>query len=443
MLLKRYKYILILVIFLLAGGYLLATGDASAALVDELKNKITERNNSLGELQEEIDAYQEELDGLGKQKKTLGNELYKLNLRGKKLNKDIKYTQNKIGATGLNIEKLFLEISLKAKDIDHKKEILAETIRRINEFESQSLMEITLANDNFSDFFNDLERLEGLQNGIALYMEELRVLKIKMEEQRKEKKKEKKNLETMDIKLKDQEIIVGLNKKDKNRLLKDTKNKESNYNNLLEATLKKREKLEREIADFEDQLRVEIDPNSLPSVGSGVLRWPLAGASDKSCYNSGQPAKNCVTQYFGNTTFSKRNAGVYNGAGHNGIDFRASMGTPVLAAKSGTVVDVGDTDATCKGVSYGKWVLIKYPNNFTNLYAHLSLIKVSKGEKVTVGQTIAYSGNSGYSTGPHLHFTLFASPAVRVIDYTSKVCGTKMKLPMADKKWYLNPLLYL
>ncbi|MFA4890076.1 MAG: peptidoglycan DD-metalloendopeptidase family protein [Candidatus Paceibacterota bacterium] len=70
-----------------------------------------------------------------------------------------------------------------------------------------------------------------------------------------------------------------------------------------------------------------------------------------------------ITQYFGNTAFATANPQVYNGAGHNGIDFRAAVGAPIKAAKDGVVKGVGDTDKNCNGVSYGKWVLIEHPNN--------------------------------------------------------------------------------
>ena len=103
------------------------------------------------------------------------------------------------------------------------------------------------------------------------------------------------------------------------------------------------------MAEFESLIRVEIDPNSLPKAGSGVLSWPLDSVK--------------LTQYFGNTPFASKNPQVYNGGGHNGIDLRASVGTPVKSAGFGTVVDSGDTDASCDGVSW-QMVLIKHNNGY-------------------------------------------------------------------------------
>ena len=136
-------------------------------------------------------------------------------------------------------------------------------------------------------------------------------------------------------------------------------------------------------------------------------------------------------------------AGGYAGKGHNGIDIRASNGTEILSAESGTVRGVGDTDEVCRRASYGKWILIDHGNNLTTLYAHLSLVKVLPGQAVSRGELIGYSGNSGYATGPHLHFSVFAHEAVEIGNLKSKVCGRIMTLPLSPFNGYLDPLNYL
>jgi len=122
----------------------------------------------------------------------------------------------------------------------------------------------------------------------------------------------------------------------------------------------------------------------------------------------------------------------------------APVGTLIHAAESGIVLGVGDTDTTCRGASYGKWILIQHPNGLTTLYAHLSVIRAKKGSVVARGETIGFVGNTGYSTGPHLHFTVFASQGVQIRDLASKGCSGRIyTLPVASYNSYLNPLLYL
>ena len=87
--------------------------------------------------------------------------------------------------------------------------------------------------------------------------------------------------------------------------------------------------------------------------------------------------------------------------GYNGIDFGAPVGTPVRAAAAGSVI-------VAKGSGwnggYGLYVVVKHGNGTQTLYAHMSRLAVSSGSNVSAGQTIGYVGNTGRSTGSHLHF---------------------------------------
>jgi murein DD-endopeptidase MepM/ murein hydrolase activator NlpD len=85
---------------------------------------------------------------------------------------------------------------------------------------------------------------------------------------------------------------------------------------------------------------------------------------------------------------------------HQGVDLAVSTGTPVKAAASGTVTQAGNAG------SYGLLVIIKHANGYETRYAHNSRITVKVGQYVKQGDIIAYSGNTGNSTGPHLHFEI-------------------------------------
>ncbi|MFA5577766.1 MAG: M23 family metallopeptidase, partial [Tissierellaceae bacterium] len=90
--------------------------------------------------------------------------------------------------------------------------------------------------------------------------------------------------------------------------------------------------------------------------------------------------------------------GMRRGRMHNGLDIAAKTGTPINAADGGKVVFAGT-----KG-TYGKMVEIDHGNGYKTRYAHCSSILVKVGDKVYKGQHIANVGNTGNSTGPHLHF---------------------------------------
>ena len=86
---------------------------------------------------------------------------------------------------------------------------------------------------------------------------------------------------------------------------------------------------------------------------------------------------------------------------HDGLDIAVSEGTAVVAVKSGMVTEVR-TSAT-----YGKLLRYETTDGYTILYAHLSEILVKKGESIKQGQVVAKSGNTGLSTGPHLHYGIY------------------------------------
>lgn len=87
--------------------------------------------------------------------------------------------------------------------------------------------------------------------------------------------------------------------------------------------------------------------------------------------------------------------------GYNGVDFGAPVGTPVVAAAAGKVIV---SKPTGYNGGYGHYVVVEHDNGTQTLYAHLSSVVASVGDDVVKGQKIALSGNTGRSTGPHLHF---------------------------------------
>jgi murein DD-endopeptidase MepM/ murein hydrolase activator NlpD len=86
---------------------------------------------------------------------------------------------------------------------------------------------------------------------------------------------------------------------------------------------------------------------------------------------------------------------------HTGIDLRANIGTTVIAAMDGVVSVVGENRL------YGKHIIITHDNGYKTLYGHLNAYSVKQGDKVARGKKIGESGNTGYSTGPHLHFGIY------------------------------------
>ena len=107
--------------------------------------------------------------------------------------------------------------------------------------------------------------------------------------------------------------------------------------------------------------------------------------------------------------------GERSGRLHAGVDFGTPIGTPIVAASDGTVLAAGPA------TGFGQWVKLAHPGGIATVYGHISRWTVTVGQAVTAGQLIAYSGNEGHSTGPHLHFEVHSggAPVDPVAFYTA------------------------
>ena len=402
---------------------------ASAQGVHE---QIQSTQSKIKQLEGDIAGYERDLTKTQKERNTLANAVKTLDLSKKKLDAQVELTQNKIIATSALIEELTGKIDAHTVQINRRLASIGESIRNVSEMLGQNAVEIVLSNNTLSATLDNIYSLERLQENIRADVLELKNERTELTSDKKESETARAELLNLKSRLSDQRTLVLSNQKTKQTLLEQTKNKESNYKTLLQEKITLKQKFEQELRSYEASLRQEIDLSKLPHPGSGVLKWPLDNVT--------------ITQYFGNTEFAK--SGAYKGSGHNGVDFRATLGTTITSAGRGTVRATGNTDIGCLGGSYGQWVLIDHDSNLaglSTLYSHLSLIKVSAGDTLGAGDLIGYSGQTGYATGPHLHFGVYAKEGVRVTrlirsDGTASKCT---EMPVSPLNGYLNPLLYL
>lgn len=414
---------------------------AGADTLDELRQEINKRNEEIKKLEEEAEEFRQEVGEHQERGRTLAAELQRLDRNIAQIRRNIALTEQKIGRLELEIEVLGIEIRDKEFAIKKFRTGLGALVQAFFEKERESPLAVLLKYRAISDFLRQIDYFSFLEASILDSLGAIKELKKELEIKKAEAEVKKKEEEDLKIILDGRRAALGSERRERNYLLQQTRNQERRYQQLLSDREAKIAALADEIREIEEQIRITVDPSSLPPKGSGVLGWPLSEVGLESCWQGKDPAKNCITQFFGYTQFAS--VGGYGGRGHNGTDFRASFGTPVFAAENGVVEGVGNTDLGCRGASYGKWILIRHPNNLSTLYAHLSGISVSQGQEVKRGERIGFSGSSGYATGPHLHFSVFAAQAVEITSIKSRVCGRQMTLPIAPINGYINPLDYL
>jgi murein DD-endopeptidase MepM/ murein hydrolase activator NlpD len=392
----------------------------------DLKTKIDERNTQIKQLEEEIRQYNIAVDEAGKQAKTLQSTLKTLDLTQKKVTTDIILTDKKISKTNLTISQTKNEIADIVKNIDQNKKAIATMLQDRRILEDTSLISFFLSGKNINEIWTDMDTMRQVQNQIKIKSDDLRSLKKNLDNKQVELGEQKKELSSLKQDLSGKQQVVIATKQEKSTLLAQTKNKEQAFKELVKTKEQLKAQFEKELYEFESELNILIDPTKYAIAKHGIFSWPLDNVY--------------ITQLFGKTVGAEK---LYTSGSHNGIDFRATVGTRVKSISDGVVAGTGNTDMYAGCYSFGKWVMITHPNGLSSIYGHLSAISVNKGQQVALGDIIGYSGNSGYSTGPHLHLGVYATQGVRIEQFKNSIGCKQAIIPLADVKAYLDPIPYL
>ena len=264
------------------------------------------------------------------------------------------------------------------------------------------MLTILLSNNSLADSFAEAQNLTNLKNQLQIDIANLSNLYKQLNQKLEITKDKKSEIEARKNNLTVRQAIIKDQEQEKKVVLNQTKNQESLYAKQLAELQKQQDALEEEIYKMEEELRKSFNFSLLPSKRRGILAWPIKLKNDGGI--------GIITQKYGHTPYSNR---LYKGKPHNGLDIGVPIGTPVYAADDGIVMAVDNNDkSSWAKYQYGKYVLIKHDNGLATLYAHLSRSAVSKGQTVSRGQLIGYSGNTGYSTGPHLHFGVYWASSI-------------------------------
>jgi len=401
--------------------------------LEKLQQNIKDRGSRLAEIEKEITKYKNDLKTVGTEKKTLQNAINQLETERKKVQAEISKTETLISYTDLEINKLIIEITRTEQEIQENHSAIAQIIRSQYQDGQESMIELLLQNDHLSEFWGTIEEQESVRNKMTEKVLLLGTLQKSLDNKRKENTDKRTNLVSLKTQYHDQNSVLTNNKTEQAKLLEVTKSEEKTYQQMLAQKQEVRDQIIKDLRDFEAKIQFILDPNTIPTSGTRVFDWPLKSV--------------LITQYFGGTEFAKQNASVYAGrAYHPGIDLGTPRGTAIYAPLAGTVRAIGNTDLVPGCFSWGKWTLIDHANGLSTLYAHQDVISVSPGQKVATGEIIGYTGNTGYSTGPHLHFTVYVKAGVTVRQFneikTVTSCGPA-STPVAASDAYIDPMNYL
>jgi len=387
---------------LLAVFLLLALFSAYNPLVrgeskEDLQQTIEEKRREVENLNRQINQTQSQITTLQGQGRTLSQAIGRID-------KSIKQTDLNIKASEVNIEKLGLEIKSLTNEVQEvgdkltlKRIAVGKLLRQLQYNDSWTLLESLLTSKTLAEGIAEVNSIAAVQGSLVGEVAELERLRGDLKTTIATNDDKRGQLVVETVNLENRKVILDEQKSQKQDLLVTTKNQEGQYQKLLKSLEEEQQELLSEISDIETQLSRSFDRSTVPSRQRGMLTWPVL--------SGGGAATGIITQRYGETAYATR---YYRGRPHNGIDIGAPTGTEVRAAAGGVVTR---TDYNGLYYQYGRYVLIDHQNGLSTLYAHLSGTAVTSGQKIKNGELIGYVGSTGFSTGSHLHFGLYATPA--------------------------------
>lgn len=352
-------------------------------VIAEINKQIEAQRAKIDALTDKIKEYQTGLNANRQEKLTLQNQLMFIENQIAKINLEIELKEAEAKELSLGIEQVNLEISQTETEIDQEKDKLGEIIRVINRYEEKDHLSVLLAHESFSEFFDQVKYSNDLQKNLQKSLNRFKEAKQKLQEEEAKLNLKKEELSEILKKLEDNKNSLSEQKGSKNYLIQETQKSEKKFQTLVTDIKKEQAAANNQIIALERKLREELakkGDKKYTDLQSSALIWPVDSRR--------------ITAYFHDTSYPFRHL-----FEHSGLDFGIGKGTPVRSAESGYVAKV---ELGTKW--YGNYVMIIHGNNITTLYAHLSSVNVKPDQYVSRGQTIALSGNTGFSTGPHLHF---------------------------------------
>ena len=416
----------LVLLVILIGASALSPAATHAQSVKEIRERIEEINRERAKIDEEIAGYQAELNEISGEKQTLQGAIQTLDVSRSKTAAQIKDIQAKIRGATLRLDELSFEITDKEELIRLDRAAVSASLRAIDTADQISIIEQLMMSEDISEAWRAVDSLASVNQALRVHAQALGEAKVALAEQHTAVASTKNELSSSNVELESQKRALDINRQGKQQLLSQTQAEEAQYQALIAEKRRQQAAFEAQLFTFEAQLKQALDPSTIPTAGAGVLAYPLDNVR--------------ITQYFGATVDAKR---LYVSGTHGGIDFGASIGTPIRAALSGTVTttEVANIRSGCQ---YGKFVLLKHANGLSTIYGHMSSVAVTPGETVMTGDVIGYSGETGYATGPHLHFGVYATQGIKIVtaDQLGSTYCAGIKTVAANPEAYLDPMSY-
>lgn len=329
----------------------------------ELEAKKSETMKQVESISHEIDVYESQIDQL----------------------------ETKISDANAKISEAEKKLEENKKEHEEKEDMLKQRLVAVYESGETSYLEFLLTSQSLTDFISNYYLVSEVTQMDAELLEKIEKEKQEIEKAKKEIEESKQQLTTAKAEKEGVASKLKTTKVEKDRYVEQLTEDEKQLEKEIQELKQANARIANEIKVAEEKYKKQLEElknssssNNSSVAGSGFFMRPVNGG-----YIS-------AAEYYPSS-----------GKFHGGLDYAIPSGTPVYAAADGVVMSTANLTG-----SYGTYVVIRHVNGLQSYYAHgtYGSISVSPGQIVKKGQKIMLSGNSGNSSGPHLHFEVRKSP---------------------------------
>ena len=370
---KRWLSVLVCCAVLIVSAPITSYADST---LDHLNDQYEQLENQQQVIKDKLSATKTEKEKQEAIRSSLTSQITTTQQQITLLDNKINYLQNDIAEKEQKIEELSAEV-LEQQDLFMKR------IRSIYKSSvGTSMLGMVFGVDSLGSYLSYGKYLSRISEHDSTLLQTLADNIAELRELQQQMQVEKEDLADTKVTAESKKASLTSQKTEVESTLQDIKKMEQEY-------LADQAAIQKEM----QQIQADIDAIYAAAAGSGSqvdysttgFIYPIKGYTYISSYYGWR---------FNNTDY------------HTGVDFPAPANTPIRASASGTVIYVRTGAGYGRNWGYGNYLIVDHGGGFSTLYAHCTSIPVSVGDTVTKGQTIAYVGTTGWSTGYHLHFEI-------------------------------------
>ncbi len=380
--------------------------------------------NEITDLQNQQASNEEKLQDAENQKEQVTQEKSDVQQQVDELNSQIADYESQIGDLEYKINDLNTQISdaenkinEKQENYDKQQELLEKRLVATYESGETSFLDVLLSSKSLTDLISNYYMISEIAEADMKLMENIENEKKEIEEAKTTLEQNKQELDNSKIQKENMSQQLQVAKNEKSQYVSQLSQEEQDLQEEIDQLTQDNQKILNDIRVAQEKYKKQLEElaNKKPSNSGGNSSSSGSGSSGGGSSNSGTSNPGGFIRPVNGGTVTCN--GYYSsGKFHGAIDYGVNVGTPVYAAADGVVLTTNNLTT-----SYGTYVVIQHANGLQTWYAHGTpgSICVSPGQSVAQGQMIMKSGNSGNSSGAHLHFEVRKAP------YTYSYSATK------------------